>query len=481
MNSSSPLTPAPHALPERWSRYQLSVFDNSFERSTFITGWLVQGAIDVEALGAALGRVTQKWRVLAGRLEAVKHPKLWQIAVPLDETLPTDYPTFVLTSSIAEVPLETFIQLPLQTNTEALPQSLFLHPTTPRQNADWAARRSPLTCWHVTQFPAVGDQPAHACIGFARSHGIFDGVGAGMIMRAVAAEMAGQEWTVPPPPSEKRQENHITSVLNAKVAGGEDTGKGQCGYRALGLPGMLGLVGWHLRERYWRGASHRVFVIPQSALTPLVEGVKAEIRTQDSDLLVTTGDVLVAWLMKTIYSEGSSPETLAHCCNFASFRDLIPGRSLSDYIHNSFIPLPYPVLKVEEINALSLAEFTRRYCAARHSLNLGHVVSAHLLLSNNPICMPVHPKAQDTIVLSNVSASRILETDWSPVGSQGTICGYRFSATPNNLVIGNSVYISGRLGDGSTVIDVNVNQTRLASVAAAVNDLTQKHANTATV
>lgn len=57
--------------PARCARYPLTVFDNSFERSTFLTGWLVQGTIDTDAFRAALSRLTEKWRVLAGRLEAI--------------------------------------------------------------------------------------------------------------------------------------------------------------------------------------------------------------------------------------------------------------------------------------------------------------------------------------------------------------------------------------------------------------------------
>jgi hypothetical protein len=56
--------------PARISTYPLTVFDNTFERSTFLTGWLLQGRIDTNALAAAIARMTDKWRVLAGRLEA---------------------------------------------------------------------------------------------------------------------------------------------------------------------------------------------------------------------------------------------------------------------------------------------------------------------------------------------------------------------------------------------------------------------------
>ncbi len=48
--------------------YPLSALDVLFERTTFVTGWLVEGTIDHMALANALMRMTEKWRMLAGRL-----------------------------------------------------------------------------------------------------------------------------------------------------------------------------------------------------------------------------------------------------------------------------------------------------------------------------------------------------------------------------------------------------------------------------
>lgn len=52
--------------------YPLSALDVLFERTTFVTGWLVEGTIDSEALASALTRLTEKWRMLAGRLVSQK-------------------------------------------------------------------------------------------------------------------------------------------------------------------------------------------------------------------------------------------------------------------------------------------------------------------------------------------------------------------------------------------------------------------------
>ncbi|KAJ7122823.1 hypothetical protein C8R44DRAFT_735468 [Mycena epipterygia] len=459
--------------PARCARYPLTVFDNSFQLSTFLTGWLVQGAIDTDALGAALSRLTEKWRVLAGRLEAIPNSKIWQVAVPLGP-LPEGYRTYVLTSSTSDVPLSTYLKLPLETSSESLPQSIFLHPSTPRRNSDWVAKSHPLTCWHVTHFPArSAGELSYSCIGFARSHGIFDGVGAASVMRALGAEMRGQEWDVPPPPPEGMHPNPIDQVLTTRIAQGKSEYPTPP-YWVLGLKGVLWLVGWHLRERYWRGSTHRIFIIPKECLCSLVDGVKSEVRRKSPDVEVTTGDVVVAWLMKVIYATGTSAETNVHCSNFASFRDFIlkaGGESLENYPHNAFLPLSYPILTVKVLNTMTLPELARKLSVVRHEMTLDHVVSAQQIMTNNPLTMPLHPHADETLVVSNVSASRILESDWSPIGSQGTLCGYRFSATPNNLVLANTAFISGRLSDSSTVLDVNFSKVRMASLTKAIDQL----------
>lgn len=59
--------------PETQATSPLTLFDVLFERTTFLTGWLVEGTIDTDALSTALSNVTQKWRMLSGRLESVQN------------------------------------------------------------------------------------------------------------------------------------------------------------------------------------------------------------------------------------------------------------------------------------------------------------------------------------------------------------------------------------------------------------------------
>jgi hypothetical protein len=62
------------SVPEPHAVYPLTAFDTSIATTIFLTEWLVEGTIDGVELASALKRLTQKWRMLAARLESVKEP-----------------------------------------------------------------------------------------------------------------------------------------------------------------------------------------------------------------------------------------------------------------------------------------------------------------------------------------------------------------------------------------------------------------------
>lgn len=164
---------------------------------------------------------------------------------------------------------------------------------------------------------------------------------------------------------------------------------------------------------------------------------------------------------------------MVHCSNFASFRSLFSNGDPShlQYTHNAFVSLPYPVLSVADINAITLPAMAHLLAVSRESLSTAHVISAYKILQQSPMAIPAHPKANETLVVSNVSASRILESDWSAVGGTKTLVGYRYQLTPTKVMLANAVYIAGRLGDGSVVLDSTLNQARLDLLVAEIERL----------
>ncbi|KJA21639.1 hypothetical protein HYPSUDRAFT_55353 [Hypholoma sublateritium FD-334 SS-4] len=470
------------SVPENYALLPLTVFDKMFERTTFITGWLVEGKIDASAFTSALDTVTKKWRMLSGRLQSVKEGEdvKWYIKIPLGP-IPPDYPTYALTTSVSPVPLSEYVSIPIPPVSASLPQSVFLHASTPRQCIAWEKTDHPLTCWNVVYFPASANNGVdYTCIGFARSHGIFDGGGAAQIMNALVAEMRKREWTPPSPPHAGLNLNPVEEAVIREAQAKRfslENYDGPIGYIPIpiGGAGLTKLIEWHIGERQVRGAARRVALLPKAVLTDLVESAKSALLAEGGQVHhITTGDILAAWIFKTAYSGSSDSTMMIHCTNFASFRDLLKHtvKSVTAFPHNAFIPLPYPVLSVGDVKSFSLSALTSLFAASRLSLTIDHVIAAHHLLQKP--CFPSPPGAQETMTISNVSASRILEADWTAVRSKRTLCGYRYQASPTDFLFTNAVYIAGRLGDGSVVLDSTLNKARFDLLSGEIQRSTAK-------
>lgn len=166
-----------------------------------------------------------------------------------------------------------------------------------------------------------------------------------------------------------------------------------------------------------------------------------------------------------------------NCSNLASFRHLIPSsdpQSIDLYPHNAFIPLPYPLFTVSDLQTIPLHELTYILHTARSSYSLNHVGQGYKLVTQSVTTFLVSPHAHENLLISNVSASRILESDWGAVGAEKTLCGYRYQITPNELLLTNSVFIAGRLDDGSTVLDVTLNKVRAGLLIDEVKKLSRE-------
>jgi len=303
---------------------------------------------------------------------------------------------------------------------------------------------------------------------------VFDGVGAAMIIGALVAEMKGAPWSVPPPPAEGMNANPLVDFLERELQAQKPMACKT--YSLLGFTGFWSLAAVHLWETWWGGAERRVVVLPKRALAHLVASVRAQlVKDNRAASHVSSGDVIVAWMWKTVYSRGAPPQTAVHCTNVAAIRTLLAkepnSEGIAKYAHNAFIPIPYPVFKASDMQAFSLADLTSLIAASRLSLSKEHVVSAYARVREPTIIFPTHEDADDDLMVSNVSASRILEADWTLVGAERTICGYRYQLTPTGVVFTNAIYIAGRLGDGSVVLDVCLNATRYNLVLEEVHKL----------
>lgn len=147
----------------------------------------------------------------------------------------------------------------------------------------------------------------HSAIGFARCHGIFDGVGAAAIMRGLVAEMNNVAWNVPELPSPGLNDNPVLNILEARQhsrAASTMDYQARSGLIPMRVSGMLWMAGWHLREKLLRGATRQIFIIPKEALSSLVDGTRNNLQQDGKDgVKISTGDIIVAWLMKVCCKE----------------------------------------------------------------------------------------------------------------------------------------------------------------------------------
>ena len=53
-----------------YAYYPLTLFDGMFQGAGVVTGWFVEGLLDLQKVDNALSRLVTKWPMLAGRLES---------------------------------------------------------------------------------------------------------------------------------------------------------------------------------------------------------------------------------------------------------------------------------------------------------------------------------------------------------------------------------------------------------------------------
>ncbi|KAF8959163.1 hypothetical protein BDZ97DRAFT_1667587 [Flammula alnicola] len=465
---------------KEYAYYPLTLFDGMFKDAGVVTGWFVEGLLDLTKIEAALHRLTMKWPMLAGRLESTDK-LLFQIKVPLGLVpFPAGYSPFVLTSRVSDVPIDKFVQLPLPTVSDVLPSSLFMHSTAPRAPGAWVSKQLPLTYWHLTYFKQRGCE--YTCIGVTFPHGLFDGMGIAAVVHALEAETLGRPWAIPPTLHAGRNENQMQSFLDRMQ---ENVKKLPANYRAASVVGLwfiITFMAWHLWQQLWHKARSRLILVPAKAYEKLVRDAReAMVREGKKDVRLSTGDVLTAWLYKTVYfSEEEYPTLRVHLSNMASLR-VFSDVALKQYAHNCFIPIPYPILTVAELKATPVHSLAYKLASVRSALSLGHAIQVYTLLQdsvkpssgffNFRAVLPYDPSADESMSMSNMSIARIVDIDWSGVGGGRTICRYKTILSESPILISNIVTIAGRLDDGSTVLDVVLNRRRMRSLEEGVAKL----------
>ena len=158
--------------------------------------------------------------------------------------------------------------------------------------------------------------------------------------------------------------------------------------------------------------------------------------------------------------------------NQASVRRFFP-QDLIHYPHNCFVPLPIPQLSVEEIRSTPVHKLAHNVAIARDSLSISEPVWLYRDLF--PSFKPSKTKAillydrlsDEALFISNTSSARTAEINWTAVGGEKTICRYQI-LYGSPLPIANLVNITGRLADGSALLDVVLNREKMRVISREV-------------
>jgi len=171
-------------------------------------------------------------------------------------------------------------------------------------------------------------------------------------------------------------------------------------------------------------------------------------------------------LPQTIYSSKPSSNRLIGLSNLASLRIFLDD--LNQYAHNCFIPLPYPIFTVAEIKVLPLHHLAYKLAKATSELSLGHAMQVYKLLEESIKPSPTiktifinDSRADETLLVSNMSFGRVVDIDWSGLGGKRTVCMCKPFLGESSLLLSNAVTIDGTLGDGHIMMDVVLNRRRM--------------------
>jgi hypothetical protein len=158
---------------------------------------------------------------------------------------------------------------------------------------------------------------------------------------------------------------------------------------------------------------------------------------------------------------------------------VFPSIDLKHYPHNCHVPLAHPLTTIADLKetplhilALSFA-LSRLGLTSEIPLDVYHLFQK-LASSKAFLFHPIHVDANEALFVSNVSNERIVEVDWRPVGAISTLYSYR-SQTPRIPVMFKYLCaLSGRLIDGTALIEAVLRKRHWDRVEAEVTRLIEE-------
>ncbi|KZW01234.1 hypothetical protein EXIGLDRAFT_760993 [Exidia glandulosa HHB12029] len=278
--------------------FPLSSIDQAgVETSASVFGYVLAEAIDTEALRLAAFRVIEKWRLLAGTVEWAN--KTYNIRVPLG---PISHDRLRFTTSSATVPLG--ITYPTLADDSAAvlnrpPLTCFRHKDTPNSLSGHAKNAHPIISIHVSVFVDF------TCVGISCSHGVLDGTGQGMFVRFLDDELHGRPWSPPSFSPANLMQKVIEDLNTGNPLFAEEPAmlaNLKREFPPLGAGSLAAFAGKVGYEYFWHKAEDRGIFLGRNVVEKIVADAKRQ-NASHGRMSISTADILIAWVVKTIYEE----------------------------------------------------------------------------------------------------------------------------------------------------------------------------------
>ncbi|GAA5857853.1 hypothetical protein JCM8547_006005 [Rhodosporidiobolus lusitaniae] len=344
----------------------------------------------VDSIRQAAIRVVKKWPLLGGKPEWTRGGLAIRISESSDKqpnsrlgfsTITYDKPFHEAAGLSLPLP-------PLTSTPSAVYPvsdiSFFRPSSVPRRLLGHWLFDKPLLHVHVSLFRDA------VAVGVSVPHGVLDGTGVGILVRALDAELRGRTWDAPPLPNDdgnplpaaldNLEADHTVSQQASKLSNRRLL---QC-WAPMSFLGMLALLTSMIWEQILGQSQARRAFLTDETLGRLASEVKGQVKDDtDGREFVSTGDVLVAWFLKTVHADEVNTRDQVHASAAYSARWLLDSHSpspLSLYPSNllflyDLFPRPIPLSFLPTAPLATLARSSRGQLTLSRSLPVVSAVS----------------------------------------------------------------------------------------------------------
>ncbi|KAG2014281.1 hypothetical protein CC2G_011114 [Coprinopsis cinerea AmutBmut pab1-1] len=331
-------------------------------------------------------------------------------------------------------------------------------------------------------------------------------MGLSLVPHALEAELAAREWDVPPGPTPGPNENVLQNLMEAEIesaarqardsqtsskdstAAADTSSDGEqpklqmetlkidkesnpSGFILAGILETLLFVVKLLWNNHALSTSEYSFTIPAAIHTRLASETRKEAETAGlTDVRPSHGDITIAWLLQCLYGKETKNKAIS-LMNIASLRSIewpsSPAQDdnehlpLRHYIHNCTSMISYPPLTTSFhlTSSLPLHELAYQLTKYRthpgQSSRIAEAIDEWTLIRRKQregytAVRPVNRKADEMVIVANLSLSRATFLDWSPAGGGRTVT--HFMIQLDSLKVPGMVNVNGRLENGDLLI-----------------------------